>query len=135
MPDEQPPENQKGPERRPGPGEQPPLTDPSEIMSPESFAKWMSFAVSSLTPERLALLREMSEDLAKDPPLLKRIERMLADYNDEIRQISPSQSELERFDFGWTRTDQAPELVPPAAAAAALAPPAAALAAAHTPSD
>lgn len=106
---------------------------PSTIMSPEAFSKWMTFASSSdfLTPKRRALLKKMSQRLSRDPALLKHIEQVLSEYGDDIHRLSPSQSELERYDFGWFLSKRAQTLVPPAVAAAALAPAAAALAAAH----
>lgn len=138
MSKEQLPQPQKQP-----PQSQPSVTDPSMIMSPELFQKWMSFAVSPeiLTPERLELLKTMSDDLARDPAFLKRIERMLADYGDEIYRISPSDADLAKGGFGWAggRAAEAgpgdPVAIAPAAAAAALAPPAASLAAAHAPGE
>lgn len=129
--------------RRLRPQEQLPLeTNPSEVMSPEEFQKWMSFAVSPeiLTPERLALLKRMSDDLARDPSFLSRIERMLADYGDEIYRISPTDADLAKGGFGWVggaggREGEGTVAIAPAAAAAALAPPAASLAAAHAPGE
>ena len=134
-------------ERRPASQKQRPqsqkmVTGPSEIMPPDAFAKWMSFAVSPeiLTQERLALLKRMSDDLARNPAFLKMIERMLADYGDDIYRISPSDADLAKGGFGWTGGRAAAEPggpvgIAPAAAAAALAPPAAALAAAHAPGE
>lgn len=118
-------------------------TGPSEIMDPEQFQKWMSFAVSPdiLNQERLALLKRMSDDLARNPAFLKMIERMLAEYGDDIYRISPNDADLARGGFGWAGGATAagaaggPVAIAPAAAAAALAPPAAALAAAHAPGE
>lgn len=119
-------------------GKVPPIvTGPAAIMSPEAFSPWMSYASSPdfLNEERLALLKRMSENLARDPALLKLVEEMLAEYGDEIYEISPNDAELAKFGFGWAGSPASgpPALVPPAAAAAALAPPAAAMAAAHAP--
>ena len=133
MSQEQPPQSQKQ-----RPQSQKKVTGPSEIMSPEAFAQWMPFATSPevLTPERLALLKRMSDDLAQNPAFLRMIERMLADYGDEIYRISPSDADLSRGGFGWTARPGDPVVgIVPAAAAAALAPPAAALAAAHAPGE
>lgn len=138
QPQEQPSQSQKQPSQS---QKQPPVViGPSTIMSPEAFAKWMSFAVSPdiLTPERLALLKRMSDDLARDPAFLKMIERMLADYGDDIYRISPSDADLAKGGFGWAGgaggTGETVAIAP-AAAAAALAPPAASLAAAHAPGE
>jgi len=106
---------------------------PSTILTPDEFSKWMTYAVSQdfLTPKRKALLKKMGDRLSRDPALLKHIELILRDYGDEIHRISPNQTELEKYNFGWFLGKEAQTLVPPAAAAAALAPAAAALAAAH----
>jgi len=132
------------------PQKQPPQSQkydigPSTIMDPDTFARWMSFAVSPdiLDEKRRALLKKMSDDLARDPAFLKTIERMLADYGDEIYRISPNDADLAKGGFGWAggaaSTEReggaGPVAIAPAAAAAALAPPAAALAAAHAPGE
>jgi hypothetical protein len=113
------------------------VSGPSDIMSPEEFQRWMSFAVSPeiLTPERLELLKEMSDDLARDPAFLRMIERMLGVYGDDIYRISPTDADLAKGGFGWTDGTGGEVAIAPAAAAAALAPPAASLAAAHAPSE
>jgi hypothetical protein len=116
----------------------PVVSGPSTIMTPEQFSKWMSYTTSTefLTRERIELLRRMSENLARDPSLLRHIERMFADYGEEIYRVSPSDAELAKVGFGWTGDGPGPAaLPPPAAAAAALAPPAAAMAAAHAPGE
>ena len=97
----------------------------------------MSFAVSPeiLNEERLELLKRMSDDLARRPEFLKMIERMLADYGDDIYRISPTDADLRKGGFGWAGGAGGPVAIAPAAAAAALAPPAAALAAAHAPGE
>lgn len=114
-----------------------PEYQPPETMTPEAFAEWMRFAVSPefLTPERLELLKTMSDHLTRDPALLKLVERMLTDYEEEIRRVSPNDAELVKFGFGWTAESPGGVLVPPAIAAAALAPAAAAIAAMHVPGD
>ena len=106
---------------------------PSTIMSPEEFSKWATFAVSSdfLTKKRIALLKTMSNRLSRDPALLKHIEVIFREYGDDIHRVSPSQTELEKYNFGWFLSKEAQTLIPPAAAAAALAPAALSLAAAH----
>jgi hypothetical protein len=106
---------------------------PSTILTPDEFSKWMTYAVSKdfLNPKRKALLKKIGDNLSRDPALLKNIELILRDYGDEIHRISPTQKELEKYNFGWFIGKEAQTLVPPAAAAAALAPAAAALAAAH----
>lgn len=131
MPQEENPQSQ---------GLPPLVSGPHRILSPEAFAKWLSFIASPefLTRERLELLRKMSDNLARDPALLKHIERIFAEYGDDIHRVSPSDADLVKAGYGWTggtgETGGTVEIVP-AAAAAALAPPAAAMAAAHAPGD
>lgn len=79
-----------------------------------------------LTPERLALMREISDTLMRDPAFLKTVEAALETHAADVKEHAASEEELRSF--GWSTAGVQPDIVP-AAAAAALAPGAAALAA------
>jgi hypothetical protein len=101
-----------------------------ELNPSKAFAQVMAVTASPefFTPERVALIRQISVSLARDPALLRNLEKIFREHADEIERVVPKEAELELL--GLARPGAAdPQLVAPAAAAAAVAPGAAALAA------
>jgi len=82
-----------------------------------------------LSPARLTLAKKISRDLARDPALLKSIERVLKANGARIEKLKPTVDQLRSF--GWTERELA--MPSPKQAAAAAAAGAAAMAAACVP--
>jgi len=70
-----------------------------------------------LTPERVAVVQELSHKLARDPELLASIERMLRENGVDLDRMMPEPAHL--ASFGWTDSDLA-RLPSPKQAAAAV---------------
>jgi len=102
----------------------------SKLRPDKAFARATAIGMSPdfLTPERVALIRKISQEMARDPAILATMERLMRDYADDIRRVTPTEQELQSFGLtGLRGTGDA--AVAPVAAAAAVAPGAAALAA------
>jgi uncharacterized protein with von Willebrand factor type A (vWA) domain len=97
-------------------------------LSVDAFAKIVEKAVRSdfFSPDRVALMEQLSAKLVRDPALLQQMERLMADHAAELRRVAPAESAL--VSSGWLKPGGTTQMAP-AAAAAALAPAAAALAA------
>lgn len=81
-----------------------------------------------LTPERVALIRQISDDMSRNPAILALMETQLRDYADEIQRVLPTDEELKAI--GLQGVGPGGEVaIAPVAAAAAVAPGALALAA------
>jgi len=70
-----------------------------------------------LTPERVAVVQELSHKLARDPELLASIERMIRENGVDLDRMMPEPAHL--ASFGWTDSDLA-RLPSPKQAAAAV---------------
>jgi hypothetical protein len=103
---------------------------PPQLQPDKAFGRVVALGMTPefLTPDRLALIQKVREDMARDPALLAVIERLSRDYADEIRRVQPTEQEIESL--GLTGLERPGEVaIAPVAAAAAIAPPAAAIAA------
>jgi hypothetical protein len=69
---------------------------------------------NTMTPERLELVRTISQRMAQDPAFLEAVERAFADHDDEIRRVTPEYAELA------ARATDEPGRPRPAHAAAAI---------------
>ena len=92
------------------------MSEPREVFQPEVIGQIMS-SPEFLTPERLAVAKQLSQALTRDPALLASIERTLQTQGIDLDQIAPTPSEL--ASFGWTEQDIAMPGARNAAAAAA----------------
>jgi hypothetical protein len=86
---------------------------------------------STITPERLELARIISARMAHDPGFLEAVERILADYADEIERLAPREGES--ASFGWETSPEEGESGRPRPAQTAAAAVAAAIAPVATP--
>jgi hypothetical protein len=104
---------------------------PSELRPDVAFGRVSALGMSPefLTPERLALMKKISQNMSRDPAMLKVMESVFQDYADDIRRVVPTEKELESL--GLTGFEKSGDVVAiaPVAAAAAVAPGAAAMAA------
>jgi hypothetical protein len=103
---------------------------PLRLQPDKAFGRVIASGMSSefLTPDRLRLIRKISQELTRDPAMLAIMERLLRDYADDIRQVVPTERELELLGLTGIGSGVDPNIAP-VAAAAAVAPGAAALAA------
>ena len=98
---------------------------PPEAFDPEQIIRLMS-SPQFLSPERAALVKQVSQRLARDPEFLNTMQRALEAQGADFDRLAPTPRQLETF--GWPKGEA--DLVSAKHAAAAAAAGAAALAAA-----